>query len=39
MHNPLVFFIRISGFVGQNLRPYLAQDFDKAYSERKIRLD
>jgi uncharacterized protein YbjT (DUF2867 family) len=28
-----------TGFVGQNFKPYLTNDFDKAYSERKIRLD
>jgi nucleoside-diphosphate-sugar epimerase len=34
-----IFITGIPGFVSQNLRPYLAQDFDKAYSELKIRLD
>lgn len=28
MHNPLVFITGVTGFVGQNLRPYLAKDFE-----------
>jgi nucleoside-diphosphate-sugar epimerase len=28
MHNPLVFITGINGFVGRNLQPYLAKDFD-----------
>jgi nucleoside-diphosphate-sugar epimerase len=35
MHNPLVYITGINGFVGQNLRPYLAEDFDVKGTSRK----
>lgn len=35
MHNPLVFITGITGFVGRNLQPYLAPDFDVQCISRK----
>lgn len=35
MNNPLVFITGINGFVGQNLKPYLANDFDISCISRK----
>ena len=39
MNNPTVFITGINGFVGQNLRPYLTQDFDIQGISRKGKGD
>jgi hypothetical protein len=38
MPNPLVFITGFTGFVGQNLKPYLAQDFELQGISRKVAL-
>jgi nucleoside-diphosphate-sugar epimerase len=38
MNNPLVFITGINGFVGQNLKPYLANDFDISCISRKGKI-
>jgi nucleoside-diphosphate-sugar epimerase len=38
MHNPLVFITGINGFVGRNLQPYLAQDFEVVGISRKGKI-
>jgi nucleoside-diphosphate-sugar epimerase len=38
MHNPKVFITGINGFVGRNLQPYLAKDFDVQGISRKGKL-
>lgn len=39
MNNPKIFITGITGFVGQNLKPYLAKDFDIQGISRKGKLD
>lgn len=39
MHNSKVFITGINGFVGRNLQPYLAKDFDVQGISRKGKLD
>jgi nucleoside-diphosphate-sugar epimerase len=39
MNNSTVFITGITGFVGQNLKPYLAHDFDLKAISRLLYLD
>jgi nucleoside-diphosphate-sugar epimerase len=39
MRNPLVFITGINGFVGRNLKPYLAKDFDIKGISQKVKGD
>jgi nucleoside-diphosphate-sugar epimerase len=39
MHTSKVFITGITGFVGQNLKPYLEQDFDLKAISRLLYLD